>query len=151
MEAESQWVNSRRSHRCQVTVIRLKLKFTNCWSKISSKSLCLLTPWLPYTFSWAWPAWWSSGEKSFCTVQDYLTHLEVSSQHTKIERESKEKNERWREKKERKRTEGREGGKERKVGERGRDERINFALGSNQGVGIASLTQWTWTWANSGR
>ena len=47
------------------------------------------------------------------------------------------------EKKERKRTEGREGGKERKVGERGREERRNFALGSNRGVRIASLTQWT--------
>ena len=72
-----------------------------------------------------------------------MTRLEVSSQHTKIERESKEKNERWREKKERKRTEGREGGKEKKVGERGREERRNFALGSNRGVRIASLTQWT--------
>ena len=37
----------------------------------------------------------------------------------------------------------REGGEERKVGERGREERRNFALGSNRGVGIASLTQWT--------
>ena len=37
----------------------------------------------------------------------------------------------------------REGGKERKVGERGREERRNFALGSNRGVRIASLTQWT--------
>lgn len=50
------------------------------------------------------------------TVKDYWTCLKVSSKHTKIERESKGKNERQRKRKKRKRTEGREGGKEGKKG-----------------------------------